>query len=395
MPKIHYGKSATGLINITCVKLYSYDSKGRVKKWQIGACQNEDGTADMVTEAGLAGGKLKRTKRLVKVGKNIGKANETTPWEQACSEIKAKHQKKLDAGYVTDILNWVKHNFPMKAATYEDPDGKKSMKHHIVFPCHGTPKLNGLCTIAEASPGLKLLSKTLVIDYLKVCKHLKEDLSLVLDESPLHGELYKHGWTLEEINRCAKKYRPGKTEQLELHVYDLVDERTNSGERDEILDMVFENMPPGFMIKRVPWVVINNEEELVHWHNTWVKQGYEGACVRNIHKPYEIGHRSLHLQKVKLGWQDAEFEIIGGKAEAQYTGELNEIAHECIVYRCCRKDRPEVEFDCRPKGSIEQREKMYKNLQNDIGKDLKVRFFSYMESGAPEFPIGLMIRDLE
>jgi DNA ligase-1 len=375
--------------------LYCPDSKGRIKQWQIGAVQEEDGTATMHTKAGLKDGKLKTTKRVVKEGKNIGKSNETTPYQQAVAEAKSKHQKKLDKGYVTDIDDWRQENFPMKASTYRDPDGKKSMEHHIRWPAHATPKLNGLCVIGEPD---HLWSKTRKLDYAKACGHLVGPMNelLGMDKIPFHGELYKHGWTLEEINRCGKKYRPGRSEQLELHVYDLVDPGSSCRKRDDELDTIF--LGTGIehsQIVRVPYVLVNNHEEFQELHDKWVADGYEGACIRNIQAKYELDTRSLHLQKYKDGWQDAEFEIIGGKAELQYSGEDNDIEHKCVVYECARKDRPDVTFECRPKGSTEARAKMYKNLANDIGKDLKVRFFSYMESGAPEFPIGLGIRDPE
>ncbi len=380
---------------IACPLLYSYDSKGRIKQWQIGAMEEADGTATMLTKAGLKNGKLKTTKRVVKEGKNIGRSNETTPYEQAVSEAKSKHQKKVDKGYVTDISYYHVQNFPMKAATYRDPDGKKSMEHHIIWPAHATPKLNGLCVIGEPD---HLWSKTRKLDYSKACKHLIPDMNnlLGMDKIPFHGELYKHGWTLEEINRCGKKYRPGRSEQLELHVYDLVDPSSPSHKRDDELDTIFLNhVNSDCKIIRVPYTVVRNHDEFQAFHDKCVADGYEGACIRNMQGPYELDTRSLHLQKYKDGWQDAEFTITGGKAELQYTGEDNEIEHKCVVYECCRKDRPDVKFECRPKGSTEARAKMYKNLTNDIGKDLKVRFFSYMESGAPEFPVGLMIRDPE
>jgi DNA ligase-1 len=378
--------------------IYAYDSKGRVKQWQIGAQKLEDGTAEILSKAGLQGGKLKTTKRAVKKGKNIGKSNETTPYQQALNEAASKHQKKLDAGYVLDITNYVEHNFPMKAQVFEDPDGNSS-KHHIRYPAHATRKLNGLCTIAERnSTGMICASKTRVIDYLQICKHLAPGLAQLFGAMdkyvPLHGELYKHGWTLEEINRCAKKYRPGRTEQLELHVYDLVDPDMTCAGRDEALDKLFAQFPD-LPIKRVPYEKVKDEQEFKALHDLWVKQGYEGACIRNTHAVYEINVRSKHLQKFKDGWQDAEFTIIGGKAEVVYTGENNEIEHKCIVYECQDPNDLTVKFDVRPKGSVEARAKAYANLANDLGKLLTVKFFQRTETNNVEFPTGLQIREPE
>ena len=83
-------------------KLYSYDSKGRIKQWQIGACLYEDGTAAMLSRAGLKDGALKDTKRAIKTGKNIGKANETSPHEQALKQAEAIAERKIREGYRLD-----------------------------------------------------------------------------------------------------------------------------------------------------------------------------------------------------------------------------------------------------------------------------------------------------
>ena len=375
-------------------KLYSYDSKGRIKQWQIGACKFDDGTAATVTQAGLKDGKLKATRRPAK-GKNIGKSNETSPYDQAVKEAAAKNKKKMDEGYVTDITKFIQYNFPMKAATYEDPNGKKSMKHHVTFPCHGSPKLNGVRAIGEDVGGATQIFSKKRKDYTAVAKHLAADLDYFMaDGKPLDGEIYKHGWTLQEISRAIKKYRPGITEQLEFHIYDVVAPQTTPVARDAFLDDLFDEAPAG-SIKRNPWVVLQSHKEIETYHDECVKNGYEGCVVRCLDTGYEIDKRSLYMQKVKLGWQDGEFEIIGGKAEITYTGEDNEIEHKCIVYHCRDREDPSVEFDCRPQGSIQHRASLYARLSKDIGKDLTVRYFSRNEDNNLEFPIGLVVRDYE
>ena len=49
----------------------------------------------------------------------------------------------------------------------------------------------------------------------------------------------------------------------------------------------------------------------------------------------------------------------------------------------------------RPKGSVEKRQQMFKDLEKIIGKELTVRYQELSEDGIPIFPVGIVIRDYE
>jgi DNA ligase-1 len=66
-------------------KFYRLDSKGKVRLWEIKVTGNLIETWD-----GVLDGKLKYTPDTVSEGKNIGKANETTPEEQALLNAERK-----------------------------------------------------------------------------------------------------------------------------------------------------------------------------------------------------------------------------------------------------------------------------------------------------------------
>ena len=96
------------------------------------------------------------------------------------------------------------------------------------------------------------------------------------------------------------------------------------------------------------------------------------------------------LEKVK-SFKTDEFEIIGGKeGTGTDTG--------CIIYRCRTSEGGE--FDARPRGTVEDRQEMFQNLQNDIGKMLTVRYAELSEDGIPQQPVGVpaeaeTVRDYE
>ena len=77
-------------------QLYALDSKGKVKTWQIGVTAEENGTAAIWTMHGQLEGKKQLRPKPIKIGKNIGKKNETTPYQQAIKEAFSKHKKQID-----------------------------------------------------------------------------------------------------------------------------------------------------------------------------------------------------------------------------------------------------------------------------------------------------------
>ena len=76
--------------------LYSKDSKGELRVWSI----YTEG-AEVVVKHGKLGGKVQE-KRYTAEAKNQGKANETTPEQQAILEAEAKYVKQLKSGYFAD-----------------------------------------------------------------------------------------------------------------------------------------------------------------------------------------------------------------------------------------------------------------------------------------------------
>lgn len=129
--------------------LYNLDSKGSLRQWFISVESHEDKTATISVTQGLKDGKLIERKTQVTVGKNIGRANETTPVQQAISEAKSKVRKQIDKGYTEEIpsadsagkngLGFVK---PMLALVFEKAKGVNLSLYTI------QPKLDGFRLLA-------------------------------------------------------------------------------------------------------------------------------------------------------------------------------------------------------------------------------------------------------
>jgi len=108
-----------------------------------------------------------------------------------------------------------------------------------------------------------------------------------------------------------------------------------------------------------------------------------------------FGSRSKDLQKYKKFF-DAEFKIIGFSAERQ---NINGVLYECIVYTC--ETESGDEFNCRPRGTLESRQELYREGQKCLGKMLTVRYQALTDDTqgkgkkVPQFPVGICIRDYE
>jgi len=121
--------------------LYGKASTGKIKTWKIWVEKNSDGTATIHTDHGYEDGEIQRAMVKVATGKNIGRSNETTPYEQAVSEAAAKWEKKKDKKYVAkraDLKKVAEQPLPMLAH-----DFKKRGKA-IEWPAYVQPKLNGI-----------------------------------------------------------------------------------------------------------------------------------------------------------------------------------------------------------------------------------------------------------
>ncbi len=391
--------------------MYALSSTGKVQQWQITAEELEDGTANIITASGQVDGKIKIGKKHVKKGKNIGRSNETDPFQQANSEATSKLNVKQYANYerfLIDIRDYVPRVLLPQLA-------KGPKKGKIRFPCYMQPKLNGVCCIARRfnSP---LCFKSFTKEYIEwatekgllkgveekdyrhgiayhsrgghlfhTLEHLTPMLAGILDFNEMvHGELYNHDWSLQKIGSYTKDLKED-AHKLEYWIYDYPTYLKLTWERrEEILtNKVYKSLFP--TIRLVPSVLVNSYEEAKHWHDKFVKQGFEGGMLRNSTGYYKFEFNSNDLEKVKE-FEDAEFKIIGGKE-----GTGND--EGCIVFKCITPEG--LEFDVRPKGTVEKRQYMFSNLNKYLGENLTVRFAEYSDDKIPLQPVGVAVRDYE
>ena len=189
--------------------LYHKSKTGATVQWDIWT----EG-ADIVTEYGQIGGKMQNARKTA-IAKNVGRANATTPEEQAILEAKAMHKKRLDGKYSLTIEESNKEVFlPMLAASFD------KRKDKVTYPVDVQPKLDGVrCLAYWDGESLKLMSRG--GKQWECSDHIIEELETVLPKGwVLDGELYIHGSTFQEITKLVKKLRP-ESVNVQFHVYDI------------------------------------------------------------------------------------------------------------------------------------------------------------------------------
>lgn len=366
-------------------QLYELATTGNIKCWQIKVIESE-AYSEIVTTFGVLGGKLQESRDKVLSGKNIGKANETTPYEQAVLEARSKFEGKKKKGYVENLEGARKGEVdsviaggiePMLAHSYSKSYEK------INFPAYAQPKLDGIrCIAIKRGEDVTLWTRTrkLISSCEHIIKQIREDFKgkdVVLD-----GELYNHKLksNFEKIVKAVKREEAtADSLEIEYHIYDIVEEDVFEVRKDLIGEV---NHP----LVKVSTESVVDQGEMVEKFTTYLELGYEGLMIRNRDGLYE-NKRSYNLQKVKE-FEDAEFEIVGVKeGRGKLQGKVG-------TFTCKTKDGNI--FDVKMMGSLDEYSSYLSDSRLWEGRELTVKFQGLTEkSSVPRFPVGVRIRVAE
>lgn len=356
--------------------LYKRTSLGQIQQWTI-----EINGDKFFSSEGIVGGKISTNQPTVCKPKNIGKANATTPEEQAVREATAKWEKKLASGYSVDINNLESDLInPMLAKSYSDyPD--------IVYSVYIQYKIDGIrCNVSK--DGMFTRNGKQIIS----APHIMEALRPMLIDNPdliLDGELYNHELKhdFNKITSLVKRTKPTEEELnesatiIQYHIYDIITgANTIFSERTRLLhDIIKEN----HCIKLVETTMVNNKEELDRVYEQYLANGYEGQMIR-IDAPYEH-KRSKNLLKRKE-FITEEFEILSViDGEGDKTGVAGSVVMKL----------GDTTFNANIKGDRAFLRELLNNKYRYIGNLGTIRFPNYTPAGVPRFPYLVAIRDYE
>lgn len=363
--------------------LYTKDRENRLREWIQQVVDMGNGTFEIQTKHGLQNGKQQVEKVTINLGKNVGRANETTPEQQAILEAQSKWNGMKDKGYSENPKD-IEQVLPMLAKKFQE------YKHKIVYPCFVQPKLDGVRCLSKRVNGvIEFISRK--GKHYQTLSHIEEELKTLMDIGDIYdGEIYIHGVTFQDLISAIKNVKNKdkaklNCKDLEYWIYDYADSSLPFDERCALIVNKLGVRKEGTHIRLLRTDIADSEKEIMKYHKEYCAMGYEGIIIRNRNGKYEFNFRSNDLQKYKT-FLDEEFEIIGVKdGIGRYSG--------CATF-ICKTNKGET-FDCNPKCTIEKKQEYWNNKDDYIGKLLTVRFQEKSKDGIPRFPIGISIRDYE
>ena len=423
-------------MTVTYPPLFSRDSKGKILVWNVEV--NNTGTqVDIKMSYGEFNGALAlKWKRDIK-GKNIGKSNETYPFEQAQRMAESMVNRRIDQGYVqfsefeTPSFEYLQENVPfiktdasgatkpMKCQQYYrskknwvDPTGQlwDDRKYFYLanpyadkeddaiitkFPCIGQPKINGVrATIQLIEGKVKILSKegkeyniphildyfNMNIDMFEVDNPEGEDFNIVFD-----GELYIHGELLQDIGSAVKKVSL-MTQRVVFILFDLA--------IPDICQEVRWNMLKEYKahfdqtincpIQLIRAFKVMNDAQAQSITDLFIKEGYEGSIFRQFTNKYSFGGRPTTITKLKR-CISREFKIVDVIPQ--------DVDPTQGLYVCTTNEGKR--FKVTPKGTEAFKREVLDSRSSIIGKNLTVDFYEWTRDNLPFHVLNNTIRDYE
>ena len=156
-----------------------------------------------------------------------------------------------------------------------------------------------------------------------------------------------------------------------------------------------ERMAEGIITS--PTYKVETLEVLEYWYDTFLEQGYEGLIFRTD-TPYLFGSAARNLMK-KKPVKHAEFICIGiWEGTGKFVG--------VPTYRLARPEVPYVagapatdknSFGAVPKGDMDVKKALWLKHRGGscFGKPYTIECADFYDSGVPQFPVGIGVRNYE
>lgn len=364
--------------------LYSRTSTGAVQQWTV----QIDGNKFRV-EAGQTDGKKVLSEWTVCESKNVGRANATTPEEQALSEAQARWDKKAKTGYTTDINKidtCTSYVEPMLAKDFEDYEDKLPWSKGILVQ----NKYNGVRCTATFEGGAVVL-KSRKGELWVAVPHINKDLEKFFEKHPdavLDGELYNYDLR-QKLNELTKIVRKTKAKELtpelfkrseeivRFYIYDGydfdgLDQSMPYRQRKEWIN---KNLPKfSKYYREVHTDEVTSKTALDVIYNKYLSDGEEGAIIRLPESAYE-NKRSKNLLKYKPENDDEAviIKIIEGTGNWAGTAKTATLKWNG------------KEFDATFKGTFEQGAERLANPKAWVGKTVTFLYTGLTGLGVPNY----------
>jgi len=375
---------------IEVTTLYIKDNTGALRFWSISAEQREPNW-EIIIEHGILGGSIQEKHDTVKEGKQ-GRSIK----EQAMLQMSARISKQRDKGYTPSIKDAETHRPTNQLGLIKPMLAQPSKKVKVIgsnplvqykydgHRCLVDFDREGNWPTAYSRNGKPIDSIDHIINQL-VDQIGSRELG---SEFTLDGELYLHGLSLQKIASLVKRKQLDSL-KLTYIIYDIIEPNSPRPYRKRLerLKKIL-SYPTGSDLKFELALTrpLKNDSlgAIKELFTESRKLGYEGLIIRHGDTPYEDGKRSKSLVKVK-GWEDDEFFITGVTADKDGRGVLH-----CRTN--CAGKKP---FKVLAPGTNQQKRYILENLEDYVGKMIKVEFANYTAEGIPFHPVAIEFRNKE
>jgi len=361
-------------------KLYSRDSNGGVRVWWM-----ERSGDKYRTNSGIQDGQIVTSEWKLCEGKNLGKANATTPAAQADAEVKARYKKQLKSGYFKDIadIDQVQFFQPMLAQDFKKM-GKKKLPDLMAVQ----PKLDGMRNLGQAIGSFSRTGEKFV-----TAPHIEAALAPIFEKYPdqqitFDGEFYNHEYKadFDSLASAIRKQKPTQEEMetsidvIEYHIYDIHfgnEPDMPFVKRHTILRSLFHEF--GLMdhpkLKLVETSFVKTQEELDSLYEKYLEEGYEGQMIRDANSVYE-NKRTWSLMKRKEFFSAEWILKRVEEGRGNWAGKARKGYFE-------HTDGTEFKADI--VGTRERCQYIFENQEEFIGKPTTIVYQSFTPRGVPRF----------
>ena len=359
--------------------LYTKRDSGALQEWTVEVIDHK-----IRTITGMVDGKLVTSNWVCCEGKNTGRANATTPSEQAILEAQSKWQHRVDKGYREnpDMIGEGMYFEPMLAKKFDD------FANELVYPLYCQPKLDGIRAVCTKDGIFSRNGKPLVC-----LNYIHDSLKDVFKKYPklvIVGEGYadKFAYDFNKIVSLIKKSKPTAEDideakaHIRYHVYDCHTGGAETfSERDAFIKSLLKDSQ---YVSLVETGKVKTREMLDLMYGEYLDAGYEGQMIR-LDTPYE-NKRSKNLLKRKE-FTDKEYKIL-----SVHQGEGN---REGTVGYMCFETEDGKPFRSNVKGHFGYLRELWADRESLPGKYATIKFFSLSKDQVPRFPFVIAIRDYE
>lgn len=359
--------------------LYGVTKNGDAKQWSV---WTEGDT--VFVEHGKVGGKM-QIKSTQCFAKNVGRANETTPDQQALNEAQSKWNKQYDK-YYRESIEEAKGILTEGVMLAQDYTKKP---HYLADTFYASPKLDGL-RVKTVYEGGTVVWKSRGNKNYQIPDQILPELKSIMDTFNLEhadGEGYIHSMPLQRIQSCIKKHNEN-TPRVVYCMFDIPMLEGSWKNRLKVLKDIEHFIDTmGYKFVKVVPQVLMDKSQLDSYLKEQLDKGFEGVMMRNeLSGDYLFqNNRSNDLLKYKI-MQDSEAKIISCEKDKNGQGLFT------MEWKSPFNNKV-VTFELSMNGS--QGENAFELLNKRIGEWVTFKYQDYTEEGKPTFARGLCFRECD